>query len=150
MASSSASTVAAYLAELPESRRSVIAVLRQRIRASLPKGYAENMSWGVIAYEIPLKRYPATHNGKPLFYMGLAAQKNKYTLYSTSAYMDPAMTKRVLEAFKATGRRLDMGKSCIHFRSLEDLPLDVVDELAAHLSVDEYIAWYESVRPKKK
>ena len=150
MASSSAITVAAYLAELSEPRRSVMAVLRKRIREQIPKGYAESMDWGMIAYHIPLKRYPVTYNGKPLLYMALAAQKNNYALYSMSAYMDPAMTKRVREAFKAAGRKLDMGKSCIRFRALEDLPLVVVDELAALMSVDEYIAWYESVKPKKK
>ena len=88
MASSAAKTVAEYLEELPVERRKVIASVRKMIREHLPKGYIEAMNWGMISYEVPLKRYPQTYNGQPLMYVALAAQKNNYALYLMSVYGD--------------------------------------------------------------
>jgi hypothetical protein len=151
MASSSAKTVAEYLAELPAERRKVIAAVRKAIRANLPKGYAERMNWGMIAYEVPLKRFADTYNGQPLLYLALAAQKNNYALYSMCVYGSPVLLKWLKEEFKKAGRRLDMGKSCIRFKDLDGMPLEVVGRLAAQVPVDRYIEYYESVKkPKKK
>ena len=118
MVSSKATTVAAYLAELPAERRAVIAAVRKVVRKHLPKGYVETMNWGMICYEIPLKRYPVTYNRQPLSYAALAAQKNNYALYLTGCYGASALQQKLAAAFKAAGKKLDMGKSCLRFKKL--------------------------------
>ena len=149
MVSSTAQTVADYLAELPAERRAVIAAVRKVVRQHLPKGYVETMNWGMIAWEIPLKRYPDTYNKQPLLYVALAAQKNNYAIYLTGSYGDTARRKALIDAFKAAGSKLDMGKSCIRFKKLEDLPLEAIGTAVAAISVDAYIASYEASRKKK-
>ena len=88
MVSSKETTPAAYLASLPPERRKVIAAVRAVVKKNLPKGYVETMNWGMLAYEIPLTRHPSTYNKQPLMYLALAAQKNNYALYLTSASSD--------------------------------------------------------------
>jgi hypothetical protein len=149
MVKSKAQTVKEYLDELPADRREEIAKVRSVVRKSLPKGYRESMGWGVICYEIPLERYPDTYNKKPLGYAGLAAQKNFNTLYLMGAYADPKQRKRLEDAFKKSGKKMDMGKSCLHFRSADDLPLDAIGELIASTPPDKMIEAYEMSRKKK-
>lgn len=139
-------TVEEYLAELPEPRREVVAAVREVVLRNLPAGYREAVSWGMIAYEVPLERYPDTYNGKPLAYAALAAQKNHYSLYLTCVYQDPAQAERFREEFTGAGKRLDMGKSCIRFRRLDDLPLDVVGRAIASTPPEAFIAQYEASR----
>src|SRR5919107_235015 len=127
MASSKAATVEEYLAELPEERRAVVAAVRDAVRRRLPAGYEERMSWGMISYEVPLERYPTTYNGQPLVYIALAAQKGHYALYLTSPSQDPAQAAWLKAEFARAGKKLDMGKSCLRFRSLADVPLDVLE-----------------------
>lgn len=146
---SPAKTVIAYLRSLPEEQRKVIAAVRAVIRKRLPKGYVETMNWGLISYEIPLKMYPVTYNGQPLAYAALAAQKNNYAIYLMCAYAQPSVNARLKAAFKKAGKRLDMGKSCIRFRKLEDLPLGAIGDAVASTSVREYIARYEKIRKNK-
>jgi hypothetical protein len=147
MARSAAKTVAQYLSSLPAERRSVVAAVRKVIRATLPLGYRETMNWGMIAYEVPLRRYPDTYNGQPLcYYAGLAAQKNNYSLYLTCVYQDHRRAAWLHDQFRKAGKKLDMGKSCVRFRRLEDLPLDAIGEVVASTSVDELIARYEASR----
>ena len=148
MASSKARTVEEYLQELPEDRREVVSRVRDRILKNLPEGFEETMNWGMISYEVPLSRHPHTYNKKPLMYMALAAQKNHYAVYASGVYMDPAGEGRLKEAFDRAGKKLDMGKSCIRFKKLEDLPLDVVDDIAAGHSVDDFIQAYEAARQR--
>jgi len=143
---SKALTVAAYLASLPKERRDVIAAVRALIRRNLPKGYREVMNWGAITYEVPLRVHPDTYNGKPLAYAGLAAQKNYFALYLLGAYQDPAQTKRLAEAFKKEGKTLDMGKSCVRFKSLDDLSLGAVGEVIAATPMESFIARNEKAR----
>jgi uncharacterized protein YdhG (YjbR/CyaY superfamily) len=145
---SKATTVAQYLASLEPERRKVIAAVRKTVRAHLPKGYVEAMNWGMIAYEIPLRRYPETYNGQPLMYAALAAQKNNFALYMTGSYGDPKFATWMRNAYKKAGLKLDMGKSCLRFKRLEDLPLDVIGEAIGRLSVDDYIRRYEKVKKK--
>ena len=145
MAQSKASTVAAYLEELPVERREVVARVRKVILKNLPEGYRETMSWGMIAYEVPLERYPNTYNKKPLLYMALAAQKNHFAVYATGVYMDPDGEAWVRSEFQKAGKKLDMGKSCIRFRKLENVPLEVFGKIAAGLTVDAFLAAYEKV-----
>lgn len=149
MPKSGAATVDAYLAELPAGRRAVVAAVRELILRHLPAGYTETVSWGMIAYGIPLERYPDTHNGQPLGYVALAAQKNHYALYLMGAYMDPAQAEALRRGFAAAGKKLDMGKSCLRFRSLDDLPLDVVGRSIAAMPPERLIACYEASRPAR-
>ena len=146
MVSSRATTVAAYLDALPPERRAVVAAVRDVIRRALPRGYEETMAYGMIGYSVPLARYPRTYNGQPLGYAALAAQKNHYALYLTAPYQDPAELAWLQEAWRRAGRRLDMGKSCVRFKTLEDLPLDVVGECIGRVAPDAFIATYERSR----
>jgi hypothetical protein len=145
---SSAKTVAAYLKSLPADRRKVVAAVRKVIRARLPKGYAETMNWGMISYEIPLKAYPDTYNGQPLAYAGLAAQKGNYALYLMCVYARAGAVDWLKQAFKKAGKKLDMGKSCIRFRNLEDLPLEAIGTVIASTPMKEYVAFYEKSRKR--
>ena len=149
MASSAAKTVAAYLKELPPERRTVVAAVRGVIRRNLPPGYREGMNWGMICYEIPLARYPDTYNGQPLAYAALAAQKKYFALYLHGCYADPAQARRLRDGFRRAGKKVDMGKSCLRFRKLDDLPLDVIGEVVASTPVESLIRHYESWRKKK-
>ena len=148
MARSEASTVREHLEELPEDRRSVISEVRDKILENLPEGYEEKMNWGMIAYEVPLERYPDTYNKQPLMYMALAAQKNHYAVYSSGVYMDPLGESWLASEFEKAGKRLDMGKSCIRFRKLENIPLDVIGKVAAAQGVDDFIFIYERGRER--
>jgi uncharacterized protein YdhG (YjbR/CyaY superfamily) len=148
MAQSDAQTVEQYLEELPQERREVISRVRTVILENLPEGYQESMNWGMISYEIPLRRYPDTYNKQPLMYMALAAQKNHYAVYTSGVYMDPLGEPWLKSEFEKAGMKLDMGKSCIRFRKLEDLPLPLIGTIAAAQTVEEFIQVYEKARKK--
>lgn len=137
-----------YLNDLSAERRDAIATVRGVVRKNLPKGYSEFVSWGMLNYGIPLSRFPNTYNGQPLCYAALAAHKNFCTLYMMSVYGDKKHEARLRDGFKAAGKKLDMGKSCIHFKSPDDLPLDVVGELIASVSVEKWIEIYEKSRKR--
>jgi hypothetical protein len=138
-----------YLAELPPDRRASIAAVRAVVRKNLPKGYSEFVSWGMLNYGIPLSRFPNTYNGQPLCYAALAAQKNYCSLYLMSVYGDKKHEAKLRDGFKAAGKKLDMGKSCVRFKSSDDLPLDVVGDLIASVPVEKWIAIYEASRKRK-
>jgi hypothetical protein len=146
MVSSSAATVADYLKSLPEDRRRTIAAVRRMFRKHLPRGMVEVMNWGMICYEIPLKTYPVTYNGQPLCYGGLASQKHYCSLYLSCVYQDSTNLCDLKQAFAAAGRKLNMGKGCIRFRSADDLPLEAIGAIIAGMSVEAFIAQYESAR----
>jgi len=146
MASSKATTVSQYIRELPSAQRAVISKLRAIIRKNLPDGYVEAMNWGMISYEIPLKRYPDTYNRQPLGIAALAAQKNYFALYLNCIYMDGERARTFAEGFRESGKKLDMGKSCVRFKSLDDLPLDLIAKTIAGMSVQEHIEIYEASR----
>lgn len=146
MALSNAKTVGQYLRELPPEKRQVIGAVRKVVVQNLPKGYKESMNFGMINYTIPLKAYPETYNGQPLCYAGLSAQKNYYTLYLMSAYGDARQTAWIATEFKKRGKKLDMGKSCVRFKKLDDIPLDVIGEAIASTPPDAYIKRYEAAR----
>ena len=148
MAKTAAATVEEYLLELPAERRAVIEQVRQVILDNLPPGYQETMNWGMISYGIPLERYPKTYNKQPLGYAALAAQKNYYTLYLMGAYSGSMQEGWLKEQFDRAGKKLDMGKSCLHFRKLDDLPMDVIAEAIAMVSVEDFIAQYEKSRQR--
>ena len=146
MASSKAGTVEEYLQELPEDRRAVVSAVRDVVLRNLPAGYRETMSWGMISYEVPLEDYPNTYNRQPLGYAALAAQKNYYALYLLTPYQDPAQEQWLRDEFSKAGKKLDMGKSCLRFKKLDDLPLDVVGRVIASTPPREFIAQYERAR----
>ncbi len=148
MANSTAATVDEYLQVLPAERRAVVEQVRQVILENLPPGYQETMNWGMISYEVPLERYPKTYNKKPLSYAALAAQKNSYSLYLMAAYSGSMQEGWLEEQFTQAGKKLDMGKSCLHFRTLDDLPMDVIAEAIAMVSVEDFIAQYEKSRQR--
>lgn len=148
MVSSKAATVEEYLAELPPERREVLSKIRRIIIENLPKGYTETMNWGMISYEIPLESYPDTYNKQPLGYLGLAAQKNKNSLYMLGVYRDEEQEARLREGFLDAGLKMDMGKSCVRFRKAEDIPLDVIGELVASTTPEELIKLYDESKKK--
>ena len=149
MVSSSATTVAAYLAELDPARSAEIETVRELVNAALPAGYREGMTYGMITWVIPLDDYPDTYNGQPLGYAALAAQKNSNSLYLNCVYASAERTERLKQAWAAAGKKLDMGKSCIRFRRASDLALDVIRDEIAATPPAEFVAIYERVKPPK-
>jgi len=143
---SDATSVTHYLALLPDDRREAIVEVRGEILFNLPEGFVETMNWGMISYEVPLERYPSTYNGKPLMYAGLASQKRHMAVYLSGVYSDDARREAFLDAYKASGKKLDMGKSCVRFTKLEHLPVELIGETIASMSVDEFITAYEAGR----
>lgn len=150
MVSSAAKTVAQYLAELPDDRRAVVATVRAAMAKAMPKGFEEVMNWGMIIWQVPFSRCPETYNGQPLAYAGLAAQKNNYALYLMGVYGDRRQEEALRAAYEKLGRKPDMGKSCVRFRALEDLPLEAIGKLVAAKGVEDIIAWHEVAHPVKK
>jgi hypothetical protein len=139
-------TVDDYIAELPAERRAVVSAVRELVRQHLPKGYAETTNGKVINYEIPLERYPKTYNGQPLSYIAFAPQKNYYALYLMGVYQNEKLQKDLAASFKRAGKKLDMGKSCLRFKTLEDLELDAVARAIASTPPEKFIADYEAAR----
>jgi len=149
MVRSDAATVEEYLNELAPDRRKQIDAVRRVVLENLPDGYQEAMNWGMISWEIPLARYPDTYNRQPLMYAALAAQKSYMSLYLMCVYAHDGRRADFERRFKASGKKLNMGKSCVRFKSAEDLPMDLIAETIASTSVDEYIRSYEAVRKRK-
>ena len=147
MVTSKATTIEEYFAELPDDRRDAIAEVREVILENLPDGYVEAMNWGMITYEIPLETFPDTYNKKPLMYAALASQKNHMAIYLTNVYSDLDLEDWFRRRYEATGKKLDMGKSCVRFEKLDQLPLDVVGEAIAKTSVGDFIEQYRRARP---
>lgn len=145
---SSAMTVEEYLEELTPERRATVAVVRNLVREALPPGYGERMNWGMIAWEVPLERYPDTYNGQPLLVAALASQKRHCSLYLHGVYMDPELVRRLEDGFEEAGLKLDMGKSCVRFKTPEDLPGDVLRDVVGAMDPDAFIALYESSRKR--
>jgi hypothetical protein len=146
---SKAATVEGYLAELPADRRDAMASVRKVILKNLPKGYEEVLQYGMLGYVVPLKVFPAGYlnrKNEPLPYVCLASQKNYMSIYLMSAYGDAEAQFR--KEYEATGKRLDMGKSCVRFRNVEDLPLDVIGRAVARYPVKKWIEICTASRKK--
>ncbi len=143
---SDAATVEEYLAGLPEERREAIQRVREVIFKNLPEGFEERMQYGMINYVVPHSLYPPGYHTNPkiaLPFAALASQKHYMALYVLGPDGDPETVRWFKEAYAASGKKLDMGKSCVRFKKLEDLPLDVVGELMGKISVEQYVASYE-------
>jgi hypothetical protein len=150
------STVGSYLDSLTAEKRAVIEEARAFVHNHIPDGYAEFMNWGVINWGIPLDQFPNTYNGQPLCYVALGAQKNYNSLYlmgvystSSGEYTTPFSQKLLVDAFKKAGKRLDMGKCCLHFKKLADLELTSVAQVIALNTPDEYISYYKRAKGLK-
>jgi hypothetical protein len=143
---SDATTVEQYLAELPADRRPAIEAVRRVILEHLPPGFEEGMQYGMIGYFIPLARYPDPYNGQPLGIASLANQKRHMAIYLMGIYANDYDARWFKERWEASGKRLDMGKSCVRFKKLDDLPLAVIGEAIGRTTVDEFIAAYEEAR----
>ncbi|HSF27166.1 MAG TPA: DUF1801 domain-containing protein [Actinomycetes bacterium] len=146
---SDATTAEAYLAGLAPEPREVVAQVRQLVLANLPDGYEETMAWGMLCWVVPLERYPETYNGQPLGYVALAAQKRYYSLYLMTLYPDGEREREFRTRWQAGGRRLDMGKSCLRFRRVDDLDLDLLAETIAAVPVEDFLALYEQARDSR-
>ena len=147
---STAATVEEYLSELPQDRREAVESVRQVILDNLPPGYEEVMNWGMITYQVPLETYPDTYNGRPLMYAALASQKQHISLYLTGIYVDSEAQQTFEAAYRATGKRYDVGKSCVRFKKLDDLPLPLIGESIASLDVDSFIERVEKARSARQ
>jgi len=137
---SDAATVDEYLESLPDDRREALGAVRRVVLANLPEGYEEAMNWGMISYQVPLQLEPDTYNGKPLLYAALGSQKHHMAVYLTAVYADEASAAAFKDAYQATGKKLNMGKSCVRFRHVDDLPLDLIGATIEATSVGEFVA----------
>jgi hypothetical protein len=147
---STAKTVEGYLAELSPDRRKAITTLRQDILKVLPKGYEETMNWGMICYQVPLSVYPDTYNKQPFMFAALASQKNHMALYLMATYAVPGKETRIRDAYKQAGKKLDMGKSCIRFKSLDDLLLEPILEVIKSTDMEKFVNAAKSAHPSAK
>ncbi len=144
---STATTVDQYLDQVPEERKAAMKKLRAVIKKNLPKGFKEGMGYGMAGYSVPHSIYPAGYHCDPkvpLPFMGFASQKNFIAVYSMAIYATPSLLKWFTEAHaKASPKKLDMGKSCLRYKKPEDIPFDLIGELASKMTPDEWIAIYE-------
>lgn len=144
---SKAATVEQYLAELPEDRRAVVQQVREMILKNLGKGFEEGMQYGMIGYYVPHRLYPAGYHcdpRQPLPFAGLASQKRHLSLYLMSMYDANMECRSFVEAWRKTGRKLDMGKSCIRFKKAEDLAMDLLGDSIRRMPVKKWIEYYET------
>lgn len=146
--------VESYLAALPDDRRAALSAVRAVILANRDPLIEEGIQYGMIGYFIPHAVYPAgyhTDPKQPLPFAALAAQKSHLALYLHALYAAPALVPWFEAAWKATGKKLDMGKSCVRFKTLADVPLDVLAELLRRLPAREHLARYvDSLPPSKR
>jgi len=146
MVQSRARTVEAYLEELPPARREVVSAMRAFVNEHLPRGFVEGMGYGMIGWTVPLERYPDTSNGQPLCYAALASQKNHVSLYLMSVSADSEEERWLRAEFKRARKKLDMGRSCVRFRRVEDLELSALGRILAGHSPAEFIELHETAR----
>ena len=144
---SKAATPDEYIKEIPVERQAAFKKLRAVIKKNLPKGYKEGMGYGMMGWDVPHSIYPAGYHCNPkapLPFMGIASQKNFIAVYHMGVYADPKLLKWFQEAHaKASPKKIDMGKSCIRYKKPEDIPFDLIGELASKITPAEWIATYE-------
>jgi hypothetical protein len=151
----SAGTVDEYLASLAEDRQAAIAAVRQTILDNLDGGYGEGMSYGMIGYFVPHAIFPAGYHCNPrdpLPFAGLAAQKNHMAVYLMGLYLDAegAEQEWFRQQWAKSGKRLDLGKSCIRFKKLAELDLATIGEAVRRMPAERYIALYSAARQGRK
>ena len=147
------STVQEYLAKLPEDRREALEAVRQTILKNLDAGFEEGIQYGMIGYYVPHEVYPDgyhTDPKQPLPFASLASQKNHMSIYLFCIYTSDDAEQRFVEEWKKTGKKLDMGKSCVRFKRLEDVPLKVLGRAIKRAKLKKFIASYEEAIPASK
>jgi Domain of unknown function (DU1801) len=149
MVQSEATTPAQYLAELPGDRRDLVETIRRTILDNLPDGYEETMTFGMLGYVVPLEVFPDTYNGEPVGAVALANQTRYVAVYLMGIYADEAERTWFVDAWEATGRKLDMGKACVRVKRLEDVALDVLGEAVARVPPDQIIAMHEQAHGQR-
>ena len=150
---SSATSVESYLAGLPEDRREAVKAVRDTILENLDAGYEEGIQYGMIGYYVPHRLFPAGYHcdpKQPLPFGSIASQKNHMAIYLMHLYMNPDQERWFRDAWKKTGKKLDMGKSCIRFKKLDDLALDVIGESIRRVPAKKYVATYQDNLAKSK
>ena len=145
---SEAKSVSEYINSLPEERKQAIQKVRKVILDNLPNGIEENMNWGMISYEIPLSIHPDTYNKQPLMFAALASQKNHMAVYLSGIYSYDKLREQFIDDYKKTGKRMDMGKSCVRFRKVEELPLELVGKAISASSIEDFINIYTEITSK--
>jgi len=144
-----AATVAEYLAALPADRRAALAAVRDTINANLPAGFEEGILYNTIGWYVPTARLEKTYNGQPFALACLANQKNYMALYLMSVYGDTKLRTWFTGAFAKAGKKLDMGKSCVRFKTLDALPLDVIGQAIGKVSLEQWIGVHEAAHGTK-
>lgn len=136
-----------YIAQLPEERILYFNELRKTILENIPKGFEEQMSYGMIGYVVPKSTYPAGYHCNttlPLPFVNIASQKNFIALYHMGIYANSALLDWFISEYpKHCKRKLDMGKSCIRFKKAEEIPFELIAQLMQKISVQEWIDLYE-------
>ncbi len=146
MVRSTAATPEAYLAELEPERSAELGRVRDAVNAAMPDGFQERMAWGMISWEVPLEVSGPTYNRQPLVYAALAAQKNHNALYLNCVYASPEGSERLAKAFADAGLKLDMGKSCVRFRTADELAMDAIAQEIASTTPEEFAALAAAAR----
>lgn len=141
-------TVEGYIQQVPEDRRAAFEQLRQAILNHLPKGFVETISYGMIGYVVPHTTYPAGYHCSPklpLPFINLANQKNFIALYHMGIYADPELLDWFVTAYPSHSKtKLDMGKSCLRFKKMDQIPFDLIGQLCQKMSPQDWIARYEA------
>jgi uncharacterized protein YdhG (YjbR/CyaY superfamily) len=142
-----------YISQVPEERQKALKKLQKTIKDNLPKGFQEGIQYGIIGYFVPHSIYPNGYHctpSEPLHFMGFASQKNSVNLYHSGIYAISKIHDWFVKEYpKHCKRKLDMGKSCIRFKYLDDIPYELIGELASKITVDEWINHYETVLKKR-
>lgn len=144
---SKATTVDQYIKELPEDRKAAMTELRKVVLKNLPKGFKEEMGYGMMGYVVPHSKYPDGYHCKPtdpLPFMSIASQKNFIAVYHMGVYADPKLLKWFTDEYaKQVKGKLDMGKSCIRFKKPDQIPFKLIGELASKMTPEDWIKMYE-------
>jgi hypothetical protein len=149
VAAATVRTVGDYLRNLDPERRAILTAVRKVVNDNLPEGYVEGLTFGIIGWHIPLAVFPDTYNGQPLCCAALAANKNYNTLHLMGVYGNARQREFLRAEFRKRGKKFDMGKACLHFKTLDDLPLDVIGEVIQRLPASTLMAMHDAAHGGK-
>lgn len=143
-----ADSVEDYISKIPEERQEIFKKIFDTITDNLPEGFQKGVSYGMVGWDVPLETYPAGYHctpGSPLPFMGLASQKNFIAFYHMGMYAKPELLDWFVDEFpKYSKRKLDMGKSCVRFKKMDDIPLELLAEVSKKMTVEDWIKTYEA------
>ena len=143
-------TIEEYLEQLNPDRRTAIAAIRECVLRHLQEGYDEQMRWGMITYEIPLQTFPDTYNKQPLMYAAIASQKRHMSVYLMNIYGRKDLKEWFEARYRESGRKLDIGKACVRFKTLDDVPLELIGEAISKRLVADHLEIYRASRSPQK